>query len=185
MHFEFLIILGIDPGTATTGFGIIKKTAKNKKPVNGFGFECVAYDVITTKPIHSAAERLNQIHKALNRVIKTHQPTVLAVESLFFFKNLKTALPVSQARGVILMTAAKKKLPVHEFTPLQMKMTVAGYGRADKKDVQKIIKELLGLNEIPKPDDAADSLGIAICCAIKIVGKTIQSTKNKKRQKKY
>lgn len=178
-----MIILGIDPGTATTGFGIIKKISKNKKPINGFGFECVEYNVITTKPIHSAAERLNQIHKTLNRIIKTHQPTILAVESLFFFKNLKTALPVSQARGVILMTAAKKKLPVHEFTPLQMKMIIAGYGRADKKDLQKIIKELLGLNEIPKPDDAADALGIAICCAIKIAGGTIQSIKKKNRQK--
>lgn len=169
-----MIILGIDPGTASTGYGVIKKIKEKdaskrlKKPKNGIGFECVEYNVIKTSPIHSAAVRLNQIHKELNKIIKFHQPTIIAVESLFFFKNLKTALPVSQARGVILMTAARKKLEIHEFTPLQMKMTIAGYGRAEKKDVQKIIKTLLNLKEIPKPDDAADALGIAICCALKL-----------------
>src|SRR4030042_217894 len=169
-----MIILGIDPGTATTGYGVIKKikgrgaASRFKKSKNWVGFECVEYNVIKTSPIHSAAVRLNQIYKELNKIIKFHQPTVIAVESLFFFKNLKTALPVSQARGVILMTAARKKLEIHEFTPLQMKMTVAGYGRADKKDCQKKIKTLLNLKEIPKPDDAADALGIAICCALKL-----------------
>jgi crossover junction endodeoxyribonuclease RuvC len=166
-----MIILGIDPGTATTGYGVIKRIQpadRKKHPENTAGFECIEYNVITTKPIHSAAYRLHQIHKELSRVIKIHKPSVIAVESLYFFKNLKTALPVSQARGVILMTAEKNKLEIHEFTPLQMKMIISGYGRADKKDVQNIIKELLALEEIPKPDDAADALGLAICCGWKI-----------------
>lgn len=167
-----MIILGIDPGTATTGFGIIKKTPAEKKPVNGFGFEYLAHGVIKTTTDFSAAVRLNKIHIELGKIIKKHKPSVVAVESLYFFKNLKTALPVSQARGVILMTLAKKRLPIHEFTPLQMKMIVAGYGRAEKKDVQETIKKLLLLNEIPKPDDAADALGIAICCALKITSPT-------------
>lgn len=179
-----MIILGIDPGTATTGFGIIKKTAKNKKAVNGFGFEYLVHGVIKTTTAFSAAQRLNKIHIELNKILKAHQPTVVAVESLFFFKNLKTALPVSQARGVILMTLAKKRLPIHEFTPLQMKMIVAGYGRAEKKDVQKTIKKLLALKEIPKPDDAADALGIAICCALKVTNYNPQKHKKLNKSKK-
>ncbi len=162
----FVIILGIDPGTATTGYGVIKKIKKipgKKAPKNGVGFECVKHGVIKTSSEHPAATRLNQIYKELNKIIKEHQPTIVVVESLFFFKNLKTALRVSQARGVILMAAARKNLPIFEFTPLQVKMIITGYGRADKKDVQKTIKNLLNLEEIPRPDDAADALGIAVC----------------------
>lgn len=162
-----MIILGIDPGTATTGYGVIRKNPKGKKtPKNGVGFERLAHGVIKTSNIHHAAVRLTQIYKELNKIIKEHQPTLVAVESLFFFKNLKTAMPVSQARGVILLAIARKKLPIFEFTPLQVKMIITGYGRADKKDVQKTIKELLSLKEIPRPDDAADALGIAICCGL-------------------
>ena len=90
------------------------------------------------------------------------------MENVYFFKNLKTAIPVSQAKGVILLTAAKKRIPVFEFTPLQVKMTITGYGRAEKKQVQEMIKILLRLDKIPSPDDAADALGIAICCALGI-----------------
>ncbi|KKR03904.1 MAG: Crossover junction endodeoxyribonuclease RuvC [Parcubacteria group bacterium GW2011_GWF2_39_13b] len=179
----FMIILGIDPGTATTGFGIIKKTDKGKKAVNGFGFEYLAHGVIKTTTDFSAADRLNKIHIELNKILKTHQPAIVAVESLFFFKNLKTALPVSQARGVILMTLAKKRLPIHEFTPLQMKMIVAGYGRAEKKQVQETIKRLLALKEIPRPDDAADALGIAICCALKVTNYIPPGHKKLKKSK--
>jgi crossover junction endodeoxyribonuclease RuvC len=181
-----VIILGIDPGTATTGYGIIKKTAKNQRAVNGFGFEYLAHGVIKTSNDCHAANRLNKIHIELNKILKNHQPNIVAVESLFFFKNLKTALPVSQARGVILMTLAKKRLPIHEFTPLQMKMIVAGYGRAEKKEIQKMIKKLLALDEIPRPDDAADALGIAICCALKIdnTAKTDQPNRGKKNRQK-
>lgn len=164
-----MIILGIDPGTATTGYGVIREIQPNeeKGPKNGLGFECLEYNVIKTDPLKTAAERLNRIHIELNKVFKKHQPDVLAIETLFFFKNLKTAMPVSQARGVILMTAAKKKVPVYEFTPLQMKMIVTGYGRAEKDEVQEMIKRLLNLKEIPRPDDAADALGIAICYALR------------------
>lgn len=163
-----MIILGIDPGTATTGYGLIKRSKKPPKRGEYINFECLEYGLIKTSPKFSPAERLHQINKELNKIIRLHQPTIMAVERLFFFKNLKTAMPVSQAKGVILMTAAKKKMPIYEFTPPQMKMAIAGYGRAEKDHIQETIKTLLNLDEIPKPDDAADALGIAICCALNI-----------------
>lgn len=149
-------ILGIDPGTATTGYGIIE--TKNS-------LECLEYGCIKTDPSFSPAERLKKIHDELNLLIKKTQPKILAVESIFFFKNSKTAMPVSQAKGVILLSAAKKKIPVYEFTPLQIKMTVVGFGRAEKKQVQKMMKILLNLKDLPRPDDAADALAAAVCCA--------------------
>lgn len=160
-----MIIVGIDPGLATVGFGIIKKI-KNKKA------EVIDYGCILTTPDMSAGDRLKMISNELNKLIKLHQPKVMAVENLFFFKNLKTAMPVSQAKGVILLTAAKKKIPVYEFTPLQMKMAITGYGRAEKKQVQKMIQAMLNLEEKPKDknkrkDDATDALGIALCYTIK------------------
>ena len=161
-----VIILGIDPGTATTGYGIIKKIKKTpgkKTQKNAVCFEYVKHGVIKTSTEHHAAVRLSQIYKEINKIIKEHRPTIVVIESLFFFKNLKTALPMSQARGVILMAVARKNLPIFEFTPLQVKMIITGYGRADKKDVQKTITDLLALKEIPRPDDAADALGIAVC----------------------
>ena len=151
-----MIILGIDPGTATTGFGAIKKTKK---------LSLIAYGCITTSADLSTADRLNKIHKELSSLIKKYKPNIVAVEDIFFFKNLKTAVKVSQARGVILLTAAKAKIRITEYTPLQVKQAVACYGRADKAQVQKMVKTLLNLKEIPKPDDAADALAIAICCA--------------------
>lgn len=151
-----MIILGIDPGTATTGFGIIKKTG-NEKIIT------IDYGCIKTKPGTAAGERLKILNRDLGKLIKKYQPDVIAVERLFFFKNLKTAMPVSEAKGVILFTAAKNKIPTYEFTPLQVKMTVAGYGKAEKKQVQKMVKNLLNLEEVPKTDDAADALGIALC----------------------
>ena len=151
-----MIILGIDPGTASTGFGVIKK---------GEEIRCLSYGLIKTSPSLPAAERLKTLSNELNKLIKIHQPNILAVENIYFFKNLKTAMPVSQAKGVILLTAAKKKIPIYEFTPLQAKMTVVGYGKAEKKQVQEMVKIMLNLEEIPKPDDAADALAIAICCA--------------------
>ncbi len=151
-----MIIIGIDPGTATTGFGVVK-TGKNLK--------CLAYGLIQTEPTLETGERLKKINNKLNKLIKKYKPAALAVESLYFFKNIKTALPVSQAKGVILLTAAQKKIPVHEFTPLQAKMTVAGYGKAEKKQVQEMIKIILNLKKVPKPDDAADALAVAICYA--------------------
>lgn len=150
-----MIIIGIDPGTAITGYGIIKKS---KKTLN-----CLDYGSITTAPSQIMPERLKRLNDELNKLIKKYKPKALIVENVYFFKNLKTAFPVSQAKGVILLTAAQNKLPVYEFTPLQIKMAITGYGRADKKQVQKMVKILLNLKEIPKPDDAADALAAAIC----------------------
>ena len=165
-----MIILGIDPGTATTGYGIIKIKAQNaKRKTNKPKVKVIDYGCITTSPAFSAGERLRVLNKELNKLIIKYKPNVLAVENIYFFKNLKTAMPVSQAKGVVLFTAAKKKIPIYEFTPLQVKMAVSGYGKAEKKQVQKMIKVLLNLEKIPKfankklMDDAADALGVAIC----------------------
>ena len=153
-----MIILGIDPGTATTGYGVIEKTKKNE-------IKCVDYGCILTSKEFSDAERLKDINQQLNRVINKYKPDAMSVENVYFFKNFKTAMPVSQAKGVILFTAAKKKLPIYEFTPLQVKMAMVGYGRAEKKQVQQMVKLLLNIKELPRPDDAADALAVAICCS--------------------
>jgi len=159
-----MIILGIDPGTATTGFGVLKKTGKE--------FKAIDYGCIETLPGLESGERLKIINNELNKLIKKYSPEIMAVENLFFFKNLKTAMPVSQAKGVILLAAAKKRIPVVEFTPLQVKMTITGYGKAEKKQVQRMIQTILCLEEKPKDkakrkDDATDALGIALCYALK------------------
>ena len=150
-----MIIIGIDPGTANTGYGIVKKQGARK-------FKCLGCGLIKTEPCFSAPERLKKINNELGKLIEKFQPENLVIEKLFFFKNLKTAIPVSKASGVIMLTAAKKKIPVHQFTPLQVKMTIAGHGWAEKKLVQQRIKKLLKLKEIPKSDDAADALAVAM-----------------------
>jgi crossover junction endodeoxyribonuclease RuvC len=157
-----MIILGIDPGTATTGFGVIDYKKKNKKQI-----VCLDYGIIQTSPKQSAGERLIQLNFDLNEIIKKYKPEMAAVESLFFFKNLKTAMPVSQARGVIIYTLSKKNVPFIDLTPQQAKTSVTGYGKATKNQVQKMVQNLLCLEELPKPDDAADALALAICCADK------------------
>ena len=154
-----MIILGIDPGTATTGYGVIKKIKTRK------GFKVLDCGCILTSPKSSTGDRLKKINNELSKLITKHRPNILAVENIYFARNLKTAVPVSQAKGVILLTAAKKRLLVYEFSPLQMKMTITGYGWAQKDTVQKKIKRILKLKEIPKPDDVADALGIALCGA--------------------
>ncbi len=151
-----MIIIGIDPGTATTGFGIIKINDKNN-------YDCLDYGTIKTSAKWNPQERLEKISDDFNDLLKKYNPKILAIESLFFFKNLKTAVPVSQARGVILMAAAQKKIEVFEFTPLQAKIATVGHGRAQKKQVQEMLKIILNLKEIPKPDDASDALAVAIC----------------------
>jgi crossover junction endodeoxyribonuclease RuvC len=176
-----MIIIGVDPGIATTGYGVIKtpflksgakttesKARKAETAKKTRGFSCLSYGLIKTTPRLAPAERLYKLSRELNKVINKYRPEVLAIESIYFFKNLKTAMPVSQAKGVILLTAAKKKIPVFEFTPLQVKMVITGYGRAEKRQIQEMIKILLGLDKIPSPDDAADALGIAVCCALGI-----------------
>jgi len=155
-----MIIIGIDPGTATTGYGIIEaKKNKGKKKNN---VVCLKYGVIRTKPGQLPEKRLNRLYTALNKILKEYKPDLLTIESLYFFKNLKTALPVSEARGIVLLGAAKKRIKVKQVSPLQVKADTCGYGRASKQDVQKRIKKIFKLKEIPKPDDAADAMAIAL-----------------------
>ncbi len=151
-----MVILGIDPGTARIGFGVINNNQKLK---------LIGYGCIQTPKTLKNPQRLAELENQLRQIIKKYKPERVAVEDLFFFKNLKTAISVSQARGVILLTAAKSKIPILEYTPLQIKQAVTGYGRAEKKQVQKMVKMILNLKKIPKPDDAADALAAAICCA--------------------
>ncbi len=158
-----MIIIGIDPGTQTTGFGVIKTKEKEVKVID--------WGCIVTDSKNSDGKRLVKINKEIGELIKKYNPDLLAIEKLFFFKNLKTALPVSEAKGVIILAACKKKIPILEFTPLQVKMTITGYGRAEKKQVQKMIKTLLKIEKPIKKDDAADALGVALCCHLKELAK--------------
>lgn len=152
-----MIILGIDPGVATTGWGVIQKEKQT--------LTLIAYGTIQTKPSSSKGRRLQEIYLKLSALISKYKPEVVAIEKIFFFKNLKTALPVSESRGIILLLLEQKKKEVVELTPLEVKMGICGYGRADKKQIQKMVKEILQLEEIPKPDDASDGLAVALCCA--------------------
>lgn len=150
-----MLTLGIDPGTATTGYGLIAE--ENNKLV------FVAHGIVSTSPKDDAQTRLKQIYSSIKTIIAKHKPAVVAIEKLYFGANTKTAIAVGQARGVALLAAAEAITPVAEYTPLQVKMAITGYGRADKKQIQQMVKALLGLKEIPRPDDAADALAIAIC----------------------
>jgi len=152
-----LTIMGIDPGLATTGYGVIEKRGQKLKMID--------YGVITTQAKEEFAQRLKFINRDLAKVIEKHQPDVFSVENIYFCKNVKTALLVGQARGVILLTCVEKNKPIYEFTPLQVKQAVTTYGRADKKQVQQMLKIILNLKDIPKPDDAADALACAICAS--------------------
>jgi len=148
-------ILGIDPGTATTGWAILEQHNKELVPV--------AYGHISTSPKDSTCQRLKEVAQDIDEIIKKYQPTEGIIEDLFFFKNVKTAMKVSQSRGAIMLTLIKAGLGIFEYTPLQVKQAVTGYGRADKKQVQLMVKNILKLKEIPTPDDTADALAIAIC----------------------
>ena len=154
-----MISIGIDPGTATTGYGVV--TAKENQ------FRCIEYGTIKTDKNISDSARLNILNKKIEDIIKRYSPDIFAVENIYFFKNSKTVISVSQARGVILLTAEKEEIPIYEFTPLEIKMNIANYGKADKKQIQEMVRVLLNLEKIPRPDDAADALGVAICGLIK------------------
>lgn len=156
-----MTILGVDPGTATTGYGVIKNFTYKKRKC----LKAVDYGCIKTQPSLSDGKRLEIIYKNIVKIIKKHKPNKIAVENLFFCKNIKTATTVGQAKGVILLAANRMKIPYFEYTPLQVKQAVTSYGRAEKLQIQKMVKVILNLKEIPKPDDAADALAIAICCA--------------------
>lgn len=150
-----LRVLGIDPGTATVGWAILDETKGN--------VEAVAYGHISTSPKNSTEERLFEVASNLEEIIKKYKPDESAVEDLFFFKNVKTVMKVSQARGAILLTLEKNCVSVSGYTPLQVKQALTGYGRADKKQMQIMVQKILKLKSIPKPDDTADAIAIALC----------------------
>ena len=149
------IWIGIDPGIARIGFGVVVKKDKHE-------FEALDYGCITTEAGAPMEERLHTLHTELATLIKQHKPTIMAVEKIYFAKNTKTALTVGHARGVILLAAATHKLTLQEFTPLQIKQGLTGYGRADKNQIQQMVKSMLHLQQIPKPDDTADALAVAL-----------------------
>ncbi|MBU1164545.1 crossover junction endodeoxyribonuclease RuvC [Patescibacteria group bacterium] len=152
-----MTIMGIDPGLATTGWGILEK--------KGQKLALIDYGLIATNAKKEFAQRLKIINQDLAKVIKKYKPDAFGVESIYFCKNVKTALLVGQARGVILLTCIKTNKPIFDFTPLQIKQAITTYGRADKKQVQQMVKIILNLKNIPKPDHAADALACAICAA--------------------
>ncbi|MFA5134102.1 MAG: crossover junction endodeoxyribonuclease RuvC [Patescibacteria group bacterium] len=149
-----MIILGIDPGFARIGYGVIEEKNKNLRMLD--------YGCLSTPAGLIFEKRLKKIHEELVRLIKKYKPDICSVEKIFFCKNTKTAIDVGQARGVAILTAVEKNLKILEFTPLQVKQFITGYGKAEKQQIQKMTKILLGLKEIPKPDDAADALALAI-----------------------
>jgi crossover junction endodeoxyribonuclease RuvC len=150
-----VITLGIDPGTAITGFGVVR-VEHNRHTVLGYG-------AIRTSSKEATAKRLETIYQELSSLIKEFEPDCLAVEELFFNKNSATALAVGQARGVAILAGSHAGLPVYEYTPLQVKTAVTGYGRADKEQVAYMVRMLLGLQTTPQPDDITDALAICIC----------------------
>lgn len=152
-----MIILGIDPGIATTGYGIISTNKGKHSPIE--------YGIVSTKAHTLLEERLSKLFDGVCEILDRHNPDAVAIEELFFNTNIKTAVDVCQARGVLLLAAVKKNVPIYEYTPLQVKQSVVGYGRAEKQQVIYMTRLLLGLAEPPKPDDAADALAIAICHA--------------------
>ena len=151
-------ILGIDPGIAAMGYGLIE--------VNSDGLTTIDYGCLSTPAKQATPQRLRALYLELTRIIDKYQPTEAAVE-LFIARKLKTALMIGQARGVAILAAANKGLPVYDYTPLEVKQNVSGYGRGDKSQIQEMVRIQLGLDSIPQPDDAADALAVAICHASK------------------
>jgi crossover junction endodeoxyribonuclease RuvC len=150
--------LGIDPGTAIMGWGIVEEDGQG-------GLGCVAYGVLTTGKELALPQRLQLLHRGLIAVLEQYRPETAGIEELFFGKNVNTALAVGHARGIALLALADAQIPIQEYRPLAVKQAVAGYGHADKKQMQEMVRLTLGLQTIPKPDDAADALAIAICHA--------------------
>lgn len=150
-----LRVLGIDPGTATTGWAILCEKKGDIKPL--------AYGHISTLPQQSNAQRILEISENLKKIIQRFKPQEAAIEDIFFFKNQKTVVQVAQARGAILLTMKQNNVKVAHYTPLQVKQALTGYGRAEKKQMQLMTKNILHLKEIPRPDDTADAIALAIC----------------------
>ena len=151
-------ILGIDPGTGILGFGVVE--------INGQNMTLVEAGVVRTPPHTPHDERLEEIYDAITEIIQTSKPEMVSIEKLFFSKNITTAMTVAEARGVVVLAARKAKLPIFEYTPMQIKQSLTGYGKADKKQVQEMVRMQLGLREVPKPDDCADALATAITHAL-------------------
>ncbi len=152
-----MVILGIDPGYAIIGYGVINYNSNH--------FSVLEYGAVTTEANQKFSTRLAQIYFDINNVIARAKPDAISIEKLYFNTNTTTAIDVAQARGVILLAATQNNVPVYEYTPLQVKSAVTGYGRAEKKQVMDMIKNILRLEKIPKPDDTADALAIAVCHA--------------------
>jgi crossover junction endodeoxyribonuclease RuvC len=150
-----MLILGLDPGLAITGYGLVHG--------DGPDLQAVCYGVLRTPANRSVADRLVMLHSELLELLERYQPEVAAVEELFFSTNARTAMVVGEARGVLLLTLAQAGLKVAEYTPLQVKQAITGYGQADKNQVQQMVRLLLNLPGIPQPDDAADALAVSIC----------------------
>ena len=153
-----MLVIGIDPGIATTGYGLVQEAQDGS-------LQLVTYGVIETPAGTPLPERLLLLHSRLREILLLHHPASGAVEKLFFQRNVRTAMTVGQARGVAMLALAQAGLPTAEYTPLEVKQAVVGYGAADKNQVQQMVRALLGLADIPKPDDAADALAVAICHA--------------------
>lgn len=151
-----MLAIGIDPGTAITGYGLVREQADGS-------LEVVDYGVIQTSPGHAMPDRLVQLYQQLKQIINLHSPQSGAVEKLFFARNVRTALSVGQARGIALLALAESGVAVAEYSPNEIKQAVAGYGGAEKMQVQMMVQALLNLQEVPQPDDAADALAVAIC----------------------
>lgn len=152
-----MIIMGIDPGFAITGYGIVK--------YEGNRFTSVDYGAITTESSMDLPKRLLILYNGLKEIIEKYRPEAISIEELFFNKNIKTALAVGHGRGVAVLAAAQSGVEVFEYTPLQVKQSIVGYGRAEKAQVQQMVKAILNLPAIPKPDDVADALAVAVCHA--------------------
>jgi crossover junction endodeoxyribonuclease RuvC len=152
-----MIVLGIDPGTARLGYGVIDYVDGTPAMID--------YGVAETVPTESMPERLLQIYGNVRLLLAEHDPDVMAVEKLFFARNVTTAIAVGQARGVVLLAAAERGIPVREYTPSEVKQSIVGYGKAEKSQIQEMVRIILGLDQIPRPDDAADALAIAVCDA--------------------
>lgn len=164
-----MTILGIDPGLAATGWGVIQLPAvSHRRSAKGRvgEWEVVEYGCIKTSAKTLRAERLSEIHQEIKNLIKELKPDIMAIEELFFGANAKTAMKVGEARGAILLAGGEAHLEIKEYTPLQIKVALTGYGRAEKLQVQKMVQRFLNLSELPKPDHAADALACAYCAAI-------------------
>lgn len=150
-------ILGIDPGYAIVGFGVIENTGSKNYAIE--------YGTIQTPKSDTLPNRLGYIAEQIEIILEKHKPEAIAIEELFFYNNQKTAIFVAEARGAIIIPCLKSKAKLYEYTPMQIKQAMTGYGRADKNQIQQMVKLMLGLEKIPKPDDAADALAVALTCA--------------------